>query len=206
MNGRLTTLLIIVSSATLSARGQTTVPSQSRSSRPDTVLREQQRQVETQMIEQALTTERGAPRIKRYTPAVLDQIRSDFLQIQVADRRLMKANQANAVLELRVVAELSGEIRRRSHRLKENLALPEPAQQASSSGTQLAEPTNERLKMSLANLSDLIESFVSNPMFEHTRLFDPMLYDKARLDLEAIIRLSDGIKRGSEKLRRSQNK
>jgi len=209
MKGELTTLLIIVSSAIFSVHdvhGQTTVPSQRRS-RPDTVLREQQRQVEMQMVEQALTTEGRAPRIKRYAPAVLDQIRSDFLKIQIADRRLMNANQANVVLGLRLVGELTGEIRTRSRRLKENLALPEPAQQASSSRATVAEePTNERLKMSLADLSDLIESFVSNPMFEHTRLFDPKLSDKALLDLEAIIRLSDEIKRNSEKLQRLQNK
>ncbi|HJX89367.1 MAG TPA: hypothetical protein VJ372_02675 [Pyrinomonadaceae bacterium] len=76
MNFRLIPLLIIVNSTTLSVHdvhGQTTVPSQSRS-RPDMVLREQQRQVEMQMIEQALMTEGGGPRIKRYAPAVLDTI------------------------------------------------------------------------------------------------------------------------------------
>ena len=60
--------------------------------------------------------------------------------------------------------------------------------------------------MSLTDLSDLIESFVSNPMFEHTKLFDATLSDKATWDLDAIIRLSEEIKRDSEKLRQSKSK
>jgi len=197
---------MVIGFATLSVRGQVNTPNQTRG-RPDTVQREQQRQVEMQMIEQALTTEGRAPRVKRYAPAVLDQIRSDFLQIQITERQLTKAAAANPDVDLKVVGQLTGEIRKRSRRLKENLALPQTETQQSVVKTGSALATSpETLRMSLADLSGLIESFVSNPMFEHTKLFDPALSDKASWDLEGIIRLSDEIRRGSEKLLKSQDK
>jgi hypothetical protein len=160
-----------------------------------------------QMIEQALTTEGHAPRVKRYPPDVLDKIRADFLQIQVADRKLTKASPSSVEPDLKLVSEVTSEIRKRSRRLKENLALPESATQQSVVGAgSTVVTTAETLRLSLADLSGLIESFVSNPIFEHTKLFDQTLSDKASWDLDAIIRLSDEIKRGSEKLRKSKSK
>ena len=206
MKCRPSILVIVIGFATLSVRGQVNTPSQTRS-RPDTVQREQQRQVDMQMIEQALTTEGRAPRVKRYAPAVLDQIRSDFLQIQVTERQLTKAAGAQLDIDLKLVGQLTGEIRKRSRRLKENLALPQPeTQQSVVAASSPVATTSERFRMSLTDLSDLIESFVSNPMFEHTKLFDQKLSNKATWDLDAIIRLSDEIKRDSEKLRKSQGK
>ena len=206
MKWRLTILVIFIGCATLNVSGQINTPNQTRG-RPDTVQREQQRQVDMQMIEQALTTEGRAPRVKRYPPAVLDQIRGDFLQIQVNERQLTKSAAAQLDIDLKLVGRLTGEIRKRSRRLKENLALPQPETQQSVVGVGNAvATTSETLRMSLTDLSDLIESIVSNPMFEHTKLFDSKLSDKASWDLDAIIRLSDEIRRGSEKLRKSQGK
>ena len=206
MKSSLIVVVFMLGSATLTARGQVNRPNQTRG-RPDTVQREQQRQVEMQMIEQALTTEGHAPRVKRYSPTVLDQIRKDFLQIQVTERQLTKAAAANLDIDLKLVGHLTGEIRKRSRRLKENLALPQRATQQSAVGVgTMVATTSETLRLSLADLSGLIESFVSNPMFEHTKLFDPTLSDKASRDLEEIVRLSDEIKRSSEKLRQSRSK
>jgi|SRR5436190_9248166 len=205
MKCRLTILVIVIGFATLSARGQINTPNQTRS-RPDTVQREQQRQVEMQMIEQALTTEGQALRVKRYAPAVLDQIRGDFLQIQVTERQLTKAAAAPLDINLKLVGGLSGEIRKRSHRLKENLALPQPTTPEPLPRANTVDISTEGLRLSATDLSNLIESFVSNPMFEHTKLFDSKLSDKATGDLDAIIRLSDELKRASEKLRRSKSK
>jgi len=197
--------VIAIGCATLHVRGQINTPNQTRGSRPDTVQREQQRQVEMQMIEQALVTEGRAPQVKRYPTAVLEKIRTDFLQIQVADRKLTKASPSSVEPDLKLISELTREIQKRSRRLRENLALPQPATSVVDAGSAVA-TTPETLRMSVADLSDLIESFVSNPMFEHTKLFDPKLSDKASWDLDAIIRLSDEIKRSSEKLRQSKSK
>ncbi len=198
MRSVISSFVIVVSG--LGVQGQsTTAP---RTSRGDTVQREQQRQVEMQMIERALTTEGRSARPKRYPPAVLDQIRADFLQIQVTDRKLAKAINPELDLDLKLVGQLTGDIRKCSRRLKENLALPQPQALQSNTSTTTAEDNHERLRSSLSVLSGLIESFVSNPMFEQSKVFDRYLADKAWQDLTAIIKLSGGIKRSSERLRK----
>jgi hypothetical protein len=93
------------------------------------------------------------PRVKRYQPAVLDQIRSDFLQIQVTERQLTKAAAAQLDIDLKLVGQLTGEIRKRSRRLKENLALPQPETQQSvvgaSSPSRLLRSVSECLSLTL---------------------------------------------------------
>jgi hypothetical protein len=194
-----------ISSVVIAVCGLTVLsqsPSPPRTGRADTVQREQQRQVEMQMIEQVLATEGRTPHAKRYPAAVLDQIRADFLQIQVTERKLTKTTAAGVDLDLKLVGQLTGDILKRSRRLKENLSLPQPPAPEAATITSTAEDNHERLRSSLGVLSGLIESFVSNPMFEHSRLLDQDLSDKASRDLAAIIRLSGEIKRSSERLRK----
>jgi hypothetical protein len=173
-----------------------------RTGRPDTVQREQQRQIETQIIELALATEGRKPQTKHYPPDVLQEIRDDFLQIQVVDRKLVTAVTAGIDSDFKLVTKLTGEINKRSRRLKGNLALPRPPASQPEPVAKTAEGSFERLRSSLGVLSNLIESFVSNPMFEHSKVLDQALSDKASRDLLAIIQLSGDIKRSSERLRK----
>jgi hypothetical protein len=59
----------------------------------------------------------------------------------------------------------------------------------------------EALRIAVGNLSNLIETFVRNPMFEQVKLVDSQLSSRAQHDLEAIVGLSSEIKRTSEKLK-----
>ena len=197
---RIVALIVLGCGLGLTVRGQVPTATPGRGGRPDQVQRELQRQFEMRMIEQALM-EGSSPHVKRYPPLVLDQIREDFLRIQVVDRKLIKATADSDTLDPGFVARSASEIRKRSRRLKENLALPLPkAPLAGRSGTEV-EATNERLRISISDLSKLIDEFVSNPMFEQSKLVDARLSSKARQDIEAIIELSSQIKRSSEKLK-----
>jgi hypothetical protein len=196
---RIVTLIVLGCGAALTVRGQVPTATPTRSGRPDKIQRELDRQVEMQLVEQALMGG-GSRQTRRYQPLVLDQIREDFLQIQVIDRKLMRAT-AGDTFDLGLVAKSASEIRRRSRRLKENLALPRPeAPPAERSGAEVG-ATSERLRISISDLSSLIDEFVSNPMFEQSKLVDARLSDKARHDIEAIIELSGQIKRSTEKLK-----
>ena len=182
------------------ARGQGTPGSQGRSGRPDAVQRELQRQFEMQMIEKAL---RAGPsrRVEQFAPLVLEEIRNDFLQIQIVDRKLMAVAAVPDNLDLEFVVRSAAEIRKRAKRLKRNLALPEPATAPLDRSPFAVEAGIDPLRSSLGALSHLIDEFVSNPMFEAARLVDMQLSAKARRDMEAIIELSGEIKRSSEKLK-----
>lgn len=193
-------LITLAGGVAIIVQGQGVNATQSRGGRTDKVSRELQRQVEMQLIEQALR-EGSSRHTRRYPPLVLDQIREDFLRIQVVDRKLMQATAVGNTFDLDLVASSAGEIRKCSSRLKTNLALPRPeALPAERLGIAVA-ATSEQLRTSLSELSNLIDEFVSNPMFEQSKLVDARLSDKARLDIEAIIELSSQIKRTSEKLK-----
>src|SRR5206468_148124 len=107
-------------------------------------------------------------------------------------------------LDLELVSKSAGEIRKRSRRLKTNLALPRPETPPAERWEITVEATSDRLRLSLSDLSNLINEFVSNPMFEQSKLVDAQLSAKARQDIEAIIELSHQIKRSSERLKASE--
>jgi len=200
---RIAMLIVLACGVAISVRGQgaaSTQGAQPRGGRNDKVSREVQRQIEMQMIEQALM-EGSSRHVRRYPPLVLDQIREDFLRIQVIDRKLMQATAVGDTLDLELVARSVGEIRKRSSRLKTNLALPRPKAPSAERSGIAVEATSGRLRISLSDLSNLIDEFVSNPMFEQSKLVDARLSAKARQDIEAIIELSSQIKRSSEKLK-----
>ena len=197
---RTVALIVLGFGVALTVRGQIPTATPGRGGRPDKIQRELERRVEMQMIEQAMVVG-GSPHVKRYPPLVLDQIRADFLRIQVIDRRLIKATADSDTLDLAFVSRSVSEIRKRSRRLKENLALPPPETPLAGRWEIEIEATNERLRISISDLSKLIDEFVSNPMFEESKLVDARLSSKARQDIEAIIELSSQIKRSSEKLK-----
>jgi hypothetical protein len=188
-------LLILASTAVVAA--QASGP-QTRPSRPDPLQRETQRQFEMQIIEKALNEERPT-RVQRYTPLVLEQIKSDFLGIQVIDRKLSRATSASGSLDFDFVRSSAKEIGKLSKRLKKNLALPTPA--TSSDRLPIVVDANEEsLRQAVPVLSKLIDHLVSNPMFEHSKLIDAELSAQAFSDLDEIIRFSSEVRRSTEKL------
>jgi len=171
---------------------------QSRPSRPDPLLRETQRQFEMQIIEKALTQER-LTRVQRYAPLVLEQIKSDFLGIQVIDRKLAQSALGSGSLNIKFVRSSANAIGKLSKRLKKNLALPVPATPSDRSPV-VVEANEESLRQAVPVLSRLIDHLVSNPMFEHSKLIDAQLAAEAFADLDAIIGTSWEIRQSTEKL------
>jgi pectate lyase len=171
--------------------------------RADPVQREMERKFEMVIIENALKGS-SSPRAERYQPLVLEQIREDFLRIQVVDRKLMHSLSISDVPDLELVAESASEIKKRAVRLKKNLALPEPNARATEQSNAEVQLEPERLRSSLSMLSSLIDQFVTNPVFKESRLIDAQLSAKALKDIEGIIELSGQLKRSSEKLKRAR--
>jgi hypothetical protein len=133
------------------------------------------------------------------------QLKDDFMRLQVVNNDLAQAVSSGSALDFKFVARSASEIKKRASRLKLNLALPEPEKDAKRPRTEVpAEP--EHLKTSLSTLDDLILSFVHNPVFQSVNVIDAQMSMKARRDLEAIIDLSDKIKKSSERLSKSADK
>ncbi len=127
------------------------------------------------------------------------QIREDFLRLQVVNNDLARAVGGGGQLDLKLVAQSASEIKKRAERLKLNLALPEadggekpPAAQA---------PADvEQLRAALSRLDGIVLRFANGLHAKGVRRSDAVTSARLRLDLEAIIGLSERVKKGSEKL------
>ena len=134
----------------------------------------------------------------------LAQIREDFVRIQVVNNDLADAVSRRGALDLKFVARSASEIRKRAGRLKDNLVLPE--HESDFVVPEARGSAEAQLKSSLVTLSELIQEFVTNPLFEKASLVDLHLAAKARRDLDHIMEVSDRVKKNSAELSRAAQK
>jgi hypothetical protein len=169
--------------------------------RTDPVQRELQRRFESEALERALAKTPGR-RAEHGQRMVVLQIQMDFLRIQSVNDDLQIASRAG-LPDLKAVKKSASEITKCADRLKENLALPEIEKPEKPRDSTVEMKLGE-LRAALGVLSNVIDSFVENPVFEKLGVIDAELSLKARRDLEQIIQVSKQVKRSSEKLSRAR--
>ena len=156
--------------------------------REDPLQRKLQSVVQLEMLEASMTR-RPASSTDRNT--TLAQIREDFWRIQLANDDLNSSLSSQTATDARMIAKTASEIRTRAKRLKENLTLPRPEKSPESQTV----TTPSDLRSSIAKLTKLIDSFVSNPMLSQKHVVDATLSLQASRDLEDIIAVSAEIKK-----------
>jgi hypothetical protein len=137
---------------------------------------------------------------KKNPQLALAQLQEDFVRIQILNKPLGLAALGSGNLDLKFVTKSTIEINKRAERLKENLALPIPVQPS--------EPIKEyrvgnasQLKVPIVDMARLILDFTDNPFFKEASVLETQQAEKARRDLDEIIRLSEAITNFSQKLR-----
>ena len=130
------------------------------------------------------------------------QLQDDFTRLQVLNKELVFSISARKPLDLRFVSRSVSEIRKRAERLNENLALPEPEEKSAPVLTDAVRV--DQLKLSVLKLGRLIYDFANNPFFKEASVVDTQETRKARGELEAIIQLSEHIKKDSDRLERTK--
>ena len=139
------------------------------------------------------SSERREPRL------ALAQIRQDFVRLQVVNNDLTKLVAGGAQLDLKLVAKSASEIRKLAERLKENLALPEA--EGAVKPPESAPPADpEQLRTALSRLDGIIRRFASGLHASGVGRLEAASSARLRLDLQAIIGLSERVRKGSEKL------
>ena len=171
----------------------------SRTSSLDRVLTKRTREFNAMELEKELRR----PPNKHEERLTLEQIKEDYLHIQIASRDLSQAVSLGDALDLKSVAKSSLEIRKCAKRLKHNLVLPKSAEEVSKLADASAGTEAAQLKSSVTALNNLIDGFVNNPLFHKVNVVDAQSSVKARRDLEQIMLLSEHVKRSSEKLDRA---
>lgn len=127
------------------------------------------------------------------------QIKEDFTRLQVVNNDLTKAAAGGGQLDFKLVTKSASEIRKRAERLKLNLALPEP--DGAAKPPESAVPADaERLRTALSRLDGIIRRFTNVLHEKGVGRLDAASSTRLRVDLEAIIGLSERVKKGSEKL------
>jgi hypothetical protein len=133
------------------------------------------------------------------------QINDDFKNIQMIHNEIVRMLQPDKGLNYDRLSDLSSDMKRRSIRLRENLALPEIEDSATKPAQ--SEPIDEtKIKKSIEDLHDLIVKFVASPIFKNLGVVDANVIDAASDNLESIISISDKLKREARLLGKSAKK
>ena len=133
------------------------------------------------------------------------QINEDFQRIQVIHNEIVRMLQPDKGLNFDRLADLTGDMKKRSARLRENLALPEP-EKPGAEPAHLETIDETQIKKSIADLHDVVVSFVANPIFKNLGVVEPKTIDAATKDLNNLIDLSDEIKKEAKTLGKSAKK
>jgi hypothetical protein len=127
------------------------------------------------------------------------QINEDFQRIQVIHNEIVRMLQPDKELNYSRLADLTGDMKKRGARLRENLALPEPDKTAAEPAPSQA-VDEAHIKKTIADLHDVIVRFVANPIFKNLGVVDTKVVDSATKDLDSLINLSDDVKKQAKTL------
>jgi hypothetical protein len=130
----------------------------------------------------------------------IEEVRKDFLRVQVLRNELAKHVLSDAPLDYKLVAKKTEEIHKRAHRLKTYMI---PYAEEAAAGAEEPEERLDAAKMkgALVTLCRSIDSFSENPMFEMPEVVDVQDSARAGGDLQTIIRLSEEIRKEADRLR-----
>ena len=134
--------------------------------------------------------------------SLFPQINEDFQRIQVIHNEIVRMLQPDKGLNYDRLADLTNDMKKRSARLRDNLALPQP-QKPDTPPTHSEAIDEAHIKKTIADLHDVIVSFVANPIFKNLGVVDTKEVDLATKDPHNIIDLSDEIKRDAKTLGKS---
>jgi chromosome segregation ATPase len=133
--------------------------------------------------------------------SLFPQINEDFQRIQVIHNEIVRMLQPDKNLNYSHLADLTGDMKKRSARLRENLALPQPEKTETPTNSEAVDDAH--IKKTIADLHDVIVGFVANPLFKNIGVVDVKAVDTAGESLDNIIHLSDEIKREAKLLGKS---
>jgi hypothetical protein len=152
------------------------------------------RQVRSQEIE--------AERLKRDPQLVMAEINEDFGRLRVISDEMKLATKATAAPDYKLISDSSVEIKKRATRLKANIVFPPPPKDEK---RQKIDPGDEFQPL-FAMMDKLLTSFLTNPIFTDTGGLDVQLANRARYDLEDIIKLSDKLRKSADKMQKNAGK
>ena len=165
---------------------------------PGTAVREGQRAMDEYDRDiNRMKNDAAATRERRRS--LFPQINDDFQRVQVIHNEIVRMLQSDKGLDYGRLAELTGDMKKRGTRLRENLALPQ-GEQTSAQAKHADAIDDQQVRKDIAALHDLVVSFVGSPLFKNLGVVDAKVLDQATDNLNHIIDLSDEIKKAAKLL------
>ncbi len=126
------------------------------------------------------------------------EVKEDFESIQKLQNSIVKAYTTGEKINYEKISEAAAEMTKKAVRLNENLF--DSATEKSDENTKIDGAKQKSVRNLIIELDNIIEIFVSSPVFKNTKLVDPKDSEKSRLDLEKILRLSNFLSREAKKM------
>jgi len=131
--------------------------------------------------------------------SLFPQINDDFQRVQVIHNEIVRMLQSDKGLNYGRLADLTGDMKKRGTRLRENLALPE-AEQPAAAEKRPDVIDDQRVRKDIVALHDLVVSFIGSPLFKNLGVVDAKVIEQATDNLDHIINLSEEIKKAAKLL------
>jgi hypothetical protein len=131
--------------------------------------------------------------------ALIAQVEQDFNRILTLHNEIARAITSDAPLDYPFVSEASGEIKKRSARLRSTLMLQQSDEEKTSS-SESSKFENDNFKPVLTTLCKHIRDFVTNPLIETPGTVSAEHLARAKRDLDRIISLSGRIHQRADQL------
>ncbi len=126
---------------------------------------------------------------KKQALALAAQIKDDFEALQASYNQIVLAFNSRKAVRYDSVLEPLTEIKEHASRLKANLSLPQPADGPGKVEPAVSNPAEDRL----VTLQKHVYNFLTNPLFEASRVFEIEQARKASQDLDKVIELSEDV-------------
>ena len=139
-------------------------------------------------------------RARRDPQVIMAEVNEDFGRLNAIDEQLKLVIKSPTPADNKKIADSSAEIKRRATRLKANLIFLFTTKEEKRPKN--SDPDDE-LNPQLKAMDSVLESFLKNPIFKDVGEIDPQLANRARNDLEDMIKLSDKLKKAAEKCART---
>lgn len=134
---------------------------------------------------------------KRDPNEVMAEVNEDLRQLNELNGAIAMHTTSSQTLNYDSILGSALEIRKRSIRLRTDLALPKA--ETKEKVPDFKEAEQGELQVALSQLNQLLDSFLHNPIFSDTGDIDLELAARARRDLDSIVVLSEKVRKNAEK-------
>ena len=130
---------------------------------------------------------------------IAKQVVEDFREMQALNNKMMATAWSQSDVDYKYISKMVGEIGKRAGRLKTNLMLPKIEEKTEPTQTSPEIANTDALKNELLLMDKSLMRFVNNPIFQKTSVIDLELANRATRDLNAVIEMSNKLKKVSAK-------